>query len=509
MSHSPFQLFDALPQHIEDALRASIDRFGVLVPVVRDQHGNTIDGHHRARIADELGVKYRIDVMRISGEDEAREIARTLNSDRRHLDEEQRRAVVADLRREGHSERAIAGALGVSKTTVHRDIEHASTGPGGPVQPERVKSLDGKERPATRPAPKPAHAPHSDADLLTGADWPAGCDTTSPLPDGPRHCKYCYEKRDLEIGEDGSLIVCSGCGAGLAPWDQAVAAGGYDAFIDEITERFAKEFAKRPTIVPAKSEREAERAQEALTSLGSDAPERPLDLKRAERMAREKAAEQRRLEPVAPVTTSGGIDLRHGDFRDVLDDIEPGTVDAIITDPPYPGEFVPLFSDLSRLAARILKPGGVLAVMCGQYYLPDYIERLSEAMRYRWCGAYIAQGPRTRVHASKVGTGWKPILIFSHQHDTYLGSSRPDVNGHFIVDDLFDSAGDDKRFHHWGQSESGMADLVERLSKPGDLICDPFLGGGTTAVVAKDLGRRFVGCDIDAGHVATSRERVA
>jgi site-specific DNA-methyltransferase (adenine-specific) len=196
------------------------------------------------------------------------------------------------------------------------------------------------------------------------------------------------------------------------------------------------------------------------------------------------------------------VDIRHGDFREVLADIPDGTVDAIITDPPYPGEFVGLFGDLSELAARTLKHSGVLAVMCGQYYLPEYITLLSSAMRYRWCGAYIAQGPRTRVHAAKVGTGWKPILVFQRH-----GITGDDLA--FILDDLFDSAGDDKRHHHWGQSESGTGELVERLTQPGALVVDPFLGGGTTAVVCRDLGRRFIGCDIDAAHAATSRERLA
>ncbi len=98
MGDGPFQLFPALDGAVESALRSSIERFGVLVPVVRDQHGNTIDGHHRARIADEVGVKYRVDVVSVSNDDEAREIARTLNADRRHLSAEQRREVVADLR---------------------------------------------------------------------------------------------------------------------------------------------------------------------------------------------------------------------------------------------------------------------------------------------------------------------------------------------------------------------------------------------------------------------------
>lgn len=412
MTTAPLQLFDALPSHIEDALRASISRFGVLVPVVKDQHGRIIDGHHRSRVADQLGVKYRVDVLQVSDEDEAREIARTLNSDRRQLTEEQRRAVAIELRQQGHSYRAIGGALGVSHTQARQDVEAA-----------RLESTF----------------------------------QSSPEPD---------------------RVVRQG-------------GGSYPA--------------RRPTIVAAKNEREAERAQEAL-ALVPESNGRVYDVKRIERIARETAAELRRAEVVEPVTVVADIDMRHGDFREVLSDVEPGSVDAIITDPPYPGEFVALFVDLSQLAARLLKPSGVLAVMCGQYYLPQYIACLGDSMAYRWCGAYIAQGARTRVHAAKVGTGWKPILLYS-QRD----APRDAID--FLVDDLFDAAvgttdGVDKEFHHWGQSLPGTAELVERLSKPGGLIVDPFLGGGTTAAACKQLGRRFIGCDVDTAAVVTTRERL-
>jgi len=220
------------------------------------------------------------------------------------------------------------------------------------------------------------------------------------------------------------------------------------------------------------------------------------------RVAREAAAEQRRASPTDPQTVHGDVDIRHGDFREVLADV--CDVDAIITDPPYPKEFIPLFGDLSALASKVLRPSGVLVVMTGQWWLREYLEELSRHMSYRWTAAYVAQGARTRVHAASVGTGWKPLLVFQ----------RGDAVGvPFLVDDLFDAAcgtrdGTDKEHHHWGQSESGIAEQVERFTKPGALVVDPFLGGGTTAVVCQDLGRRFIGCDIDAAHVATSRERV-
>jgi len=142
------QLFDQLPAHIEAALVGSIERFGVLVPVIKDQHGRILDGHHRARIAHELNIDYPTDTRHVANDEEAAEIARTLNSDRRHLTEDQRREVAAQLRAEGHSLRAIAGALGVAHKTIHRDLASVS---GDTDEPEYVMSLDGRRRPARRP----------------------------------------------------------------------------------------------------------------------------------------------------------------------------------------------------------------------------------------------------------------------------------------------------------------------------------------------------------------------
>lgn len=148
---APYQLFDALDPATEAALKASIRRFGVIVPVVMDQRGRIIDGHHRKRIADELGLRCEIRTRRVRSDDEALELARTLNEDRRHLDRDQRRQVVGDLAAAGHSVRAIAGAVGAPKSTVQDDIAQLSES-GQLERPATSMGLDGKERPATRPA---------------------------------------------------------------------------------------------------------------------------------------------------------------------------------------------------------------------------------------------------------------------------------------------------------------------------------------------------------------------
>jgi transposase len=106
-----------------------VQRFGVIVPVVKDQHDRTLDGHHRKRIADDLGVAYPVRVLAVVDDEQAAEVARTLNEDRRHLTPEQRREVVKALRGEGHTQRAIAGAVGVSQATVHRDLDSHESRP--------------------------------------------------------------------------------------------------------------------------------------------------------------------------------------------------------------------------------------------------------------------------------------------------------------------------------------------------------------------------------------------
>ena len=144
-----YQLFPALDPATEAALRASIQRFGVLVPVSVDQHGQVLDGHHRRRIAAALGVDCPIIVRNVADDDEATEIARTLNMDRRHLSPEDRRRMVEALRSDGHSLRAIAGALGVSHPTVMGDLR--SIGKELPM-PERIRTSDGRSYPARRPS---------------------------------------------------------------------------------------------------------------------------------------------------------------------------------------------------------------------------------------------------------------------------------------------------------------------------------------------------------------------
>lgn len=183
-----------------------------------------------------------------------------------------------------------------------------------------------------------------------------------------------------------------------------------------------------------------------------------------------------------------------------LTEIQPNSIDCILTDPPYPKDFIGVFRELGQFAKRVLKDGGSCFVMVGQSYLPEYITLLSESLTYHWTLAYLTFGGQAvQLWEKNIISFWKPILWFV----------KGEYHNQWIADVSKSATNDnDKRFHKWGQSESGMTDLIKRCTRPADWVCDPFCGGGTTGVCALRLNRQFIGNDIDPAQIETTRTRI-
>ncbi|MFP3656254.1 hypothetical protein SB777_35685, partial [Burkholderia sp. SIMBA_052] len=80
-----------------------------------------LDGHHRAKIAAELGIECPREVREGLTDEEKRRLAITLNLHRRHLSQERKRALIAGqlLDTPEQSDRKIAASLGVHNETVN------------------------------------------------------------------------------------------------------------------------------------------------------------------------------------------------------------------------------------------------------------------------------------------------------------------------------------------------------------------------------------------------------
>jgi adenine-specific DNA-methyltransferase len=80
-----------------------------------------------------------------------------------------------------------------------------------------------------------------------------------------------------------------------------------------------------------------------------------------------------------------------------------------------------------------------------------------------------------------------------------------------VLEDVLRSGDVDKSRHPWQQSLDTSTALVRSLSRPGDLVCDLFVGSGTVpaSVALAGENRRFQGCEIDARLAKASRARVA
>ncbi|MDQ3455544.1 MAG: ParB N-terminal domain-containing protein, partial [Actinomycetota bacterium] len=170
---APFQLMPPLSAAEYAERRADIEAHGVQVPIIVDEHGRVIDGHHRQQIAQALGLPCPWTTVTSYTDTELRDMSLRLNLHRRHLTSEQKRAALAAsiMADPGLSDRQHAARVGASPTTagdVRRDMQNAGdvstldtrTDSTGRQQPATkvvnlgvVQTSDSKPRPGTSDRP--------------------------------------------------------------------------------------------------------------------------------------------------------------------------------------------------------------------------------------------------------------------------------------------------------------------------------------------------------------------
>ena len=145
-----FQVMPELSTDEYAELKADIAKNGVVVPVLVDEDGNIIDGHNRVQIASELRIPYPVEMRDDLDDAGKRGLAFALNLNRRHLNREQKRELIArslkadpqlpnleHSRRTGTSDKTVASVR--SELESHSEI---------PNDVPRLNSR-GQERPAS------------------------------------------------------------------------------------------------------------------------------------------------------------------------------------------------------------------------------------------------------------------------------------------------------------------------------------------------------------------------
>jgi DNA modification methylase len=197
---------------------------------------------------------------------------------------------------------------------------------------------------------------------------------------------------------------------------------------------------------------------------------------------------------------TSGITIYHGDCREVLPHLPP--LDLIVTDPPYGVgiDYASYDDDLAATTAMVLdfvklatSKAKAVAFTVGKW---DTELALYQQMPPRWRMCWYKGAQST---ASPIGfNDWETVMIYGadvhrHAHDYFF--AQPEKMGAFG--------------HPCPKPLAYATTLIKRLARPGDLVCDPFMGSGTTLRAAKDLAHKAIGIEKEERYCEIAANRLS
>jgi site-specific DNA-methyltransferase (adenine-specific) len=235
-----------------------------------------------------------------------------------------------------------------------------------------------------------------------------------------------------------------------------------------------------------------------------------------------------------PFYKSGGVTIYHGDCRSILPALPSGSVDLIWTDPPYGnnnqnGDLADRLNRVRGAKSRPIANDGRKEMMRLVDFMLDEAARVLKKMgAVCVCssGGGGAGGPLFAWLANRMdvdglnffhsviwdkknpGLGWRyrrrhEMVMVSHREDGRLAWADPDV----AVANIIACSAPHIRSHPNQKPEELVEQFITLHTRPGDLVLDPFMGSGTTLVVAKRLFRKAIGIELDRNYcrIAVSR----
>jgi len=174
------------------------------------------------------------------------------------------------------------------------------------------------------------------------------------------------------------------------------------------------------------------------------------------------------------------VTLHLGDCLEYMKSMPAGSVDAVITDPPYDMEQLPVFPTAGNIIC-FCKPEN------------QFLFKADEFLFWN-------KTPSTKNFSRNCGRFVEMILVKRGQIFNQLHWSQ--MIG--VYDDRLIYPPE----HPFEKPLSLIERLVRIYTNLGDTIFDPFMGSGTTGVAAVQLGRNFIGCEIDPKYFAIAERRI-
>jgi site-specific DNA-methyltransferase (adenine-specific) len=182
------------------------------------------------------------------------------------------------------------------------------------------------------------------------------------------------------------------------------------------------------------------------------------------------------------------------DCFQAMTEVPDQSVDVVMTDPPYPnrmnlfpGELV---DGIAALYVSCKKAKKFVVFFWNPFDVPPPPPGWHEVARNVW------HKPDCRSI-----THWEPVVVWSKE-------SRQKVSRVWTIPIL-----DYRSLHDWKPHPTQkpvrlMRYLLEQVTQEGDLVLDPFIGTGTTAVACKQMKRSYIGIEIDKKYAEIAEQRL-
>ncbi|HYV52189.1 MAG TPA: DNA methyltransferase, partial [Candidatus Eisenbacteria bacterium] len=196
------------------------------------------------------------------------------------------------------------------------------------------------------------------------------------------------------------------------------------------------------------------------------------------------------------------VKLIEGDLAEKCRDIQAKSIDLIFTDPCYDdNKSLPIYDELAKVAATLLKDGGSLVISSGQNLKYEVIQLMkSRGLTPWWEIAIIQHKSHSKISVKKVIVKWKPLLWF-------VKGSEPKISDY--IEDIVESQYPDNTIDRDIESTAESEHVISKLTVQGEVVLDPLMGTGTTGIAAIKLKRRFSGIEKNPDKLLTAKGRIS